>query len=204
MTDTPDRAEQAVRDRLVDLIDGPDAEPSAVPPMPEERPRDWLDDILNTEPADDEADEEQPPAKSAKPKRKPKPGQPESSQAKKRKKRKKPKPGQARTPWDRPPAPRQSLTEAWDAVPYRLKWLAYHSTAGYLGWTCGLVDYTTYVTAWIADTGMGPQAVFWGCVAAAAFLLYRRTRGWWWPIAMLAAVPAVSIVVGVLLYAPTV
>lgn len=124
----------------------------------------------------------------------------------KRPRKKKPRdPAAPRTAWDtRPPSPRQSLIEAWDRVPYRLKWLAYHASAAYLGWSAGLVDYATYVTAWIAGTGLvGPQAVFWYCVAAATFLLYRRTRGWLLPAAWLAAVPVTSVVVGVLLYAPT-
>lgn len=114
-------------------------------------------------------------------------------------------PATPRTAWDtRPPSPRQSLIEAWDRVPYRLKWLAYHASAAYLGWSAGLVDWVTYVTAWIAATGpAGPQAVFWYCAAGATFLLYRRTRGWWLPVAWLAAVPACSTVLGVLLYAPT-
>jgi hypothetical protein len=30
--------------------------------------------------------------------------------------------------------------------------------------------------------------------------MWRRTRGWWWPVAWLCAVPVSSTVVGVLLY----
>ncbi|MFE7072692.1 hypothetical protein ACFU96_21680 [Streptomyces sp. NPDC057620] len=110
-----------------------------------------------------------------------------------------------RSAWDtQPPAPRQSLIEAWGRIPYRFKWLAYHASAAYLGWATGLVSWATYVTAWIAATGLlSVQAVFWYCAAAATFLLYRSTRGWPLPIAWLAAVPACSTIVGVLLYAPT-
>jgi hypothetical protein len=65
----------------------------------------------------------------------------------------------------------------------------------------GLVDYATYVTAWIASTGLvGPQAFFWYAAAAATFLAHRSTRGIWWPLAWLAAVPVSSTVVGALLY----
>lgn len=153
------------------------------------RPRDWLDDILDSthEPAEPE------PAAAAK--RKPK------AKARK-KKRRKTRPAAARTAWDtRPPSPRQSLIDAWDNVPYRLKWLAYHASAAYLGWSMGLVDYATYVTAWIVDTGLiGVQAFFWYGAATCTFLLYRRARTWWWPIAWLAALPAASTVTGVLLY----
>jgi hypothetical protein len=111
-------------------------------------------------------------------------------------------PAAPRTAWDtRPPSPRQSLADAWDRVPYRLKWLAYHASAAYLGWTIGLVGWATYVTAWIARTGLvGPQAIFWYLVGAATLLLHHRTRTWWRPVAWLAAVPASSTVVGVLLY----
>ena len=191
---------------------GPDADPApAIPPMPTDPPSDWLDILLadNATPAvadqDDEAEEDEPtaepdaPAPAATTKTKP------QAKARKRKKRrgKKPDPNTPHTPWDaRPQDPRQSLVEAFDRIPYRLKWLAYHASAAYLGWSAGLVDYATHVTAWIADTGFGPQAWFWCGVGAATFLLYRRTRGHWWPVAWCAAVPVTSTVVGVLLYAP--
>ncbi|MEV4227275.1 hypothetical protein AB0J81_09225 [Streptomyces bobili] len=184
--------------------------PDAVLPMPAARPRDWLDEIVDTdlapaveklatptpepEPLDEEPADVPAPVAKTKPKPAHKPG----------KKRKKSKPGAARAAVDtRPDDPRQSLAEAWDRVPYRLKWLAYHASAAYLGWTVGLVNWATYVTAWIAATGLlGPQALFWYAAAGGTVLIYRRTRGWWRPVAWLAAVPATSTVVGVLLYAP--
>ena len=173
----------------------------AVPPAPVERSRDWLDDILDGPPA---AAAEKPaptrrPALAKASAQKPKP---KSPRAKKRRKEKGRGPAPSRTAWDsRPPSPRQSLAEAYDRIPYRLKWLAYHASAAYLGWTVGLVDWVTYVTAWIAATGPGSlQAAFWYGAGAATFLLYRQTRGRWRPIAWLAAVPASSVVVGVLLY----
>lgn len=184
---------------------GPDA---SLPPKPthlpdgfEPRERDWLDDIIET-PLPEAAPEPEP-AASPRPAeaRKPKP----SAKKKRRRKRKRSKAGAARTAWDtRPQSPRQSLLDAWDQVPYRLKWLGYHSSAAYMGWELGAVDYATYVTAWIADTGLlGVQATFWYGAALATFLLYRRTRSWWWPVAWLTAIPACSTVAGVLLYAPT-
>lgn len=146
-----------------------------------------------------------------KPKTKPtaKPKKPQAAKPKKAKTRTKKwnrpqrhNPTAPRTAWDtRPPTPRQSLLEAWAAVPCRLKWLAYHASAAYLGWMVGLVDWVTYVTAWIAHTSLiGPQAIFWYAAAAAAFLLHHATRRRWLPVAWLAAVPASSVVVGVLLY----
>lgn len=171
--------------------------PNAIPPKPAVRPRDWLDDILNT-PA---APEPKPTVAEPKARPAPKPAAHTKPKAK-AKKRKAPKPGRARTAWDsRPPSPRQSLLDAVDRIPYRLKWLAYHGSAAYLGWSVGLVGWVTYVTAWIADTGLiGVQAFFWYGAAACTFLFHHRTRRWWWPVAWLTAVPASSVVVGVLLY----
>lgn len=183
--------------------------PAAVPPKPADRPKDWLDDILNSPPpAAEEAPAPAPepgpgPAPAGKPThtpaKKPKTPKPKPKKAKKAGRR---TPGQARTAWDsHPPSPRQSLAEAYDRIPYRLKWLTYHASAAYLGWSIGLVDWVTYVTAWIAATGRDSmQAALWYGTAAAAFLLYRQTRGQWFPVAWLAAVPASSVIVGVLLY----
>jgi hypothetical protein len=204
MSRTPGADELRVRALLIARQVGPDA----IPPKPAARPRDWLDDILATDLAP--ATEEQP---QPEPQEKPKPAAPakateprpaKAPTKKKAKKARKPKPGAPRAAFDgRPPAPRQSLAEAWDRVPYRLRWLAYHASAAYLGWSTGLVGWATYVTAWIAQTGLvGPQALFWYAAAGGTVLVYRRTRGWWRPAAWLAAVPVTSTVVGVLLYAP--
>ncbi|MFC7983824.1 hypothetical protein [Streptomyces sp. NPDC057336] len=179
---------------------GPDASPPAVPPKPTARPRDWLDDILDS-PAP------KPPAPTT-PSRPAPASQPEAKQptAKPTPKTKRRKPGKntaqhAPLTWET--SPRQSLADAVDRIPPRLKWLTYHATAAYLGWTVGLVDWVSYVTAWIADTGLiGIQAGLWYATAGGTFLLHRRTRRWWLPVAWLAAVPASSVVVGVLLYAP--
>jgi hypothetical protein len=196
----PGADELRIRSLLVARGVGPDA----IPPKPAARPRDWLDDILDSNPAPavEEPTEPEPAAEPTV--EAPVKEQQQRPKKKRAKDGKRPKPGAARTAWDtRPPAPRQSLTEAWDRVPYRLRWLAYHATAAYLGWSVGLVGWSTYVTAWIADTGpVGPQAFFWYAVAGLTVLIYRRTRGWWTPAAWLAAVPATSTVVGVLLYAP--
>jgi hypothetical protein len=183
--------------------------PDAVPPKPTQRPKDWLDDILDSPPASTKEQAPAPPQPAPEPARekpqaqKPNSLKPKPKEKKRGRKKGKPRnPGQARTAWDtRPPSPRQSLAEAYDRIPYRLKWLAYHASAAYLGWTVGLVGWVTYVTAWIAATGLGSaQAAFWYGAAAAAFLLYAQTRRQVLLTAWLAAVPASSIVVGVLLY----
>lgn len=177
-----------------DLTHEADEEPTEDEPETAES-----DDEPDPEPDEKPADSE-PEGKPAVPAEKTK----VSPKKKPQKRAKKPQPGAPRAAWDtRPQSPRQSLIEAYDAVPYRLRWLAYHASAAYLGWSAGLVDYATYVTAWIADTGFGPQAWFWCGVGAATLLLHRRTRGLSWPVAWCAAVPAASTVVGVLLYAPT-
>lgn len=176
-----------------------------IPPKPAAPPRDWLDDIINdnatgpepTPEPDAEPDEEpaEAPAKKATP-------PPKAGRKKKQEKAEKPRPGAPRTAWDsRPQSPRQSLLEAWDRVPYRLKWLIYHLTAAYMGWSMGLVDWCTSVTAWIsAGRSTDPQSIFLYAVGVAAFILHHATRQRWWPVAWLAAVPASSLVVGVLLY----
>lgn len=197
MSQNPGADERRVRALLVAREVGPDA----IPPTPTARPRDWLDELLASDPEPAPVVEEaqpEPPAPAAPPARK----QPAKKTKKGGKKQRHPKPGAPRTAWDtRPASPRQSLIEAWDAVPYRLKWLAYHGTAAYLGWSVGLVDWATYVTGWIAATGpTSGQAWFWYATAAGAVLLYRRTRTWWRPVAWLAAVPVTSTVAGVLLY----
>jgi hypothetical protein len=183
--------------------------PDAVPPKPSVRPRDWLDDRNDTEttPAAEADDQETDNTALAEPETAAEP--PQKSPARRapkprKKKQKKPKPGAPHAGVDtRPASPRQSLADAWDNIPTRLKWLAYHASAAYLGWSVGLVDWSTYVTRWIASTGLvGPQAFFWYVVAAGTVLIYRRTRSWWTPVAWLAAVPVTSTVVGVLLYAP--
>lgn len=213
MTENQGADELRVRAILKDRGVGPDAATPAVPPKPTGRPRDWLDDILDTKhatkPAPKPVVAEKPkpaPAARAVEKTSPKPSPAETKpQAKTKKRKKKPKrpgPDTPRSAFDTPETtPRQSLLDAWGAVPYRLKWLAYHVAAGYLGWSVGLVGWWTYVTAWIAETGLlGWQAIFWHVVAVLEFLIYHRTRGAWLPVAWLAAVPATSTVVGVLLY----
>ncbi|MBW1603411.1 hypothetical protein JJV70_15125 [Streptomyces sp. JJ66] len=100
-------------------------------------------------------------------------------------------------------SPRAALADTWHHAPARLRWLTYHATAAAAGWTLGLVDYATHITAWIAANGLThPQAWFWYAIAAATALLHHRTRGLWLPVAWPAAIPLASTITGITLYAP--
>jgi hypothetical protein len=163
---------------------GPDAPPPAtpIPPRPTARPRDWLDDILDSSSA--------PPQPGPVPSTPPPPPAPPTVPAP-------PVPPVPR----RKPAPRQALTDAWHTAPPRLRWLAYHATAAAAGWRLGIVDWATDTTAWYAaGHWTAPSAwVIYGLTAMACGL-YRRSRAWAWPIAWTAAIPVSAATAGLLLY----
>lgn len=196
MSTRPGADERRIRAILQQRGVGPDA----IPPRPAARPRDWLDDILDTPaPAPQSKPAPVTPKTSGPAQKTNAAGKPQPKRGKRRPRKDSSTPQRAPLTWNQ--SPRQSLADAWDRVPGRLKWLAYHASAACLGWTTGLVGWTTYVTAWIADNGPAhPQAIFWYAVGAGTFLLHHSTRRRWLPIAWLAAVPASSTVVGVLLY----
>lgn len=202
MPETPplEADEREIRNRLRALGVGPDA----IPPKPTVRPRDWLDDLLDTQPAPEpEPAEEQPQPAPAAPEKTPEPPK-KTRTPKPRKKQKQPKPGTPRAGVDSRPAPvRQSLADAWGQVPPRLKWLAYHASAAVFGWWLGWVGWATDTAAWYAaGHWTTPSAwVLYG-LGVCTCALYSKTRSWRLPVAWMAAVPVTSIVVGVLLYAP--
>lgn len=211
MTAGPGADELRIRQILRQHEVGPDAiDPPAVPPKPAQPPRDWLDDILddNAEPAapveEPAAAEPEPTADKPVQKRPSRPRTRKPSGHKKKDSRPKHRsaPAAPRTAWDsRPAAPRQSLAEAWDRVPYRLKWLAYHATAVGAGWRIGLVGWATHTAAWFAaGRWTSAQAFVLYGLGACVIALYRRSRGWAWPAAWAAVIPLSSVVVGVLLY----
>lgn len=208
MTDTtPGADERRIRALLVTRGVGPDA----APPKPTARPRDWLDDILDTPPTA-KPETKKPavkPAATPDPEKKPatepsksKPPQPKAPRKKKPKKRTRPPAGAPRTAWDsRPPANRQSLTDAWDNIPRRLKWLAYHATAAAAGWPLGWVAWGTDTAAWYAaGHWTTPSAWTLYGLGIALIALYRRSRHWIPAAAWAAAVPVSSVTLGVLLY----
>lgn len=196
--------ELRVRVRLRQLVDGPAPQPPAMPPGPPPdgyraaaRPRDWLDDILDsntTPPAERPArgpvplpgpvfkEPAAPTPPPAKPSRKPR--------------RQRPAPGP-----EQQADPRQSLLDAWDRTPRRVRWLAHHATAAVPGWWLGWVDWGTDTAAWYAAGHWTTTSAFvlYG-LGACALALYRRSRHWAWPAAWAAAIPVSSVALGVLLY----
>lgn len=172
--------------------------PDAIPPKPTARPRDWLDEILDSPapapqaPAAPQAAEEPAPRPEAEP------------QPKKRKKggSKRAKAQTAPIGWDN--SPRQSLLDAWDGISPRTRWLIHHATAAAAGWPIGLVGWGSNTAAWFAaGHWTAPSAwVLYG-LGLCAISLYRRARTWAWPVAWAAAIPVSSVTAGVLLYAPT-
>ncbi|MGW5409007.1 hypothetical protein [Streptomyces spiralis] len=204
MSAGPGADELRIRDILVTRGVGPDAHPP-VPPRPSHRPRDWLDEILEAPPP---APAPEPEASEPEPTPPAQPADPPTKRKRKGKKRPHqpaPSPGAPRTAWDtRPPDPRQSLAEAWDRIPYRLKWLASHAAAAAVGWRLGIVDWGTHTAAWYAaGHWTSPSAwVLYG-LGACCTALHWRARRWAWLIAWAASIPLSSVVVGVLLYGTT-
>lgn len=182
--------------------------PAALPP----RPRDWLDDILDApatpepEPAEatpadqpgpePEAPAGKPGARKAKKSKEAKAAEPKHQAAKRR-----PAPGAPRSGWDVPTDPKQSLADAWDRIPHRLKWLAAHLAAAAAGWRLGIVSWATNTAAWFAaGHWASPSAFVVYGLGAGVWALHRRARAWAWPVAWAASIPISSFVVGVLLY----
>ncbi|MGW6481301.1 hypothetical protein ACWGDS_25970 [Streptomyces sp. NPDC055059] len=106
--------------------------------------------------------------------------------------------GERRAVWA---TPRSSLLDALDHTPRRAQWLAYHLTAAAAGWRLGIVDWATGTADWFA-AGHWTSSTAWVVygLGACAVALYRRSRPWIWPAAWAAAIPASSVVVGVLLH----
>lgn len=194
----PGADELRVRRHLHQLLDKPPTMPPGPPPdgYQAARPKDWLDDILDgnadpapaptTEPVQAATSEDSEPESVDEPEPEPTPAKPRRRPAYRR-------PAQH--------APRQSLLDAWDNVPPRLRWLAYHATAAGTGWALGWVDWGTDTAAWYAAGHWSSPSgfVLYG-LGACALALYRRARWWAWPFAWAAAIPVSSVVLGALLY----
>jgi hypothetical protein len=176
----------------------PDDEDDDEPEDGEDEP-DGEDDVdqEDGQEGDDEEDGEEtrPRSRSAQPRNR------SRSQTRSRGKRSRRGPGVPQSPLDRPPAPRQSLLDAYAAVPLRIRWLVLHASAAAAGYRMGWVDYATRTAAWIAANGfLTASAVFWYAVAVGCEFLRHRFQRSRLPVRWLAAVPIASIVVGTLLY----
>lgn len=177
--------------------------PDALPPMPSERPRDWLDDLLDSNaptpaPAKEAAEPKPEPAKP----KKPQPGNARKARKRNRQQAKRHNPDMPRSAWDNEPrSPRQSLLDAWDNVPPRLKWLLFHAAAAGIGWRLGWVRWSTNTAAWFAaGHAMTFSAFVLYGLGVGALALYRYFQTRMWPVALAAAVPVSSVVLGLLLY----
>ncbi|MEU1155750.1 hypothetical protein ABZ369_22415 [Streptomyces sp. NPDC005918] len=207
MTDTrPGADELRVRGILRARGVGPAAAPP-VPPKPTAPPRDWLDDILDSNTAGPAPTKAAPqPEPEGESTAAPAPRRPSAVRRVLRPKSGTGggKTGRAAAPHPAVTDPRTSLVDALDAVPHRLRRLAANSTAAGLGWSLGLVDFTRDICAWVDLHGPAdPQSIFWFVVGIACLALHHSGRGRWAPVAWLDSVPAASAVLGVLLYAPT-
>jgi hypothetical protein len=200
MTAQPGADELRIREILRRRQVGPDAvTPPAAAPKSAVRSRDWLDEILDAPRPPAPAPAQTAPGVVAK--------RPTSDTKKRKPKRRRRRargrnPDAPRTAWDtRPPHPRQSLIEAWDRIPYRLKWLGSHLAAAAAGWRLGILDWATDTTAWYAaGHWTSPSAWVLYALGVCCAALYRRARRWAWPVAWAATVPVSSVVVGVLLF----
>ncbi|MER7801233.1 hypothetical protein ABTX71_12970 [Streptomyces parvulus] len=203
MSAKPGADERRIRSILQQRGVGPDA----IPPKPTIRPRDWLDDILDSPapaPAVRAPEPPRPAALAARPVEKtPPPRAPEPQQPAVPPAHRVPTPRQTRTAapigFDR--GPRQSLLDAFDRTSPRTRWLAHHATAAAAGWPLGITSWATDTAAWYAaGNWTAPSAwVLYG-LGLCTLALYRRSRTWAWPVAWAAAIPTSSVVVGLLLY----
>lgn len=117
-----------------------------------------------------------------------------------------PDPRNSRPAYRGGPVLRQTPRQWWNSVPAARKHLAYNGTALGIGWYAGLPQYVTLQVGRLADTydsWREPGATAWCLVVVVAWWSDRATRHWWWPFALLARVPGISVFVGVLLYGST-
>jgi hypothetical protein len=163
----PDTDERRIRAHLRELVDGPAAEPPAMPPGPppdgyQARERDWLDDILDNGPAsaskpehepappedwwaplyqDDEADLDTFTGNTHASTTPPQPDRtPDTEDHDQDITDQAPAKAPKKPRPAAPEAPRQSLIEATARIPRRIRWLTYHASAAGAGWWLGWVD----------------------------------------------------------------
>jgi hypothetical protein len=85
----------------------------------------------------------------------------------------------------------------------RVRWALYNGGAGLVGWGLGLerLDHWT-ITTCARDTGSPTAAIILGLglIAAVRYLIDRRTRHWWPPLAWFCRIPLATAVLGLALY----
>lgn len=101
--------------------------------------------------------------------------------------------------------PRQSIADALRHLSRPQIWALYNGAAAALGWGLGISSFVTHEITYLVATSHSPAdpyCLFWYATAAAVIWADWRTRGWWPPLAWACRIPAVSLALGVLLYAP--
>lgn len=223
MYEPDDDGERAVHDQLVALVDGT-ARPAADDAPKEERARDWLDDIIDS---DATAPAEEPEAEAAPEPRAwwshkrsgantSAPQQPEETEARSDSEDAEepeeprdtprafePQPGY----WPRPHIP-AAVTRTWDrsetAISPKTRSFLYNASAAGAGWALGLY----HQFAWALNdcgtsTGISGALVLGiGGSLLIAHVWDRRTRHWWPGIAWAARIPLATAMLALALYAP--
>ncbi|WP_200308214.1 hypothetical protein [Streptomyces adelaidensis] len=169
---------------------GPDATPPlpAVPPKPTARPRDWLDDILDSGPTPGPAIKKKP----AEPK----------AQAPDRAPAFAPQPDYYPQP-HMPAALTHAPGRAQAALSHGTRRFLYNASAAGVGWSLGLYDQFASVIADCGRSSIGGAIVLGvGATLLIAHVWDRRTRHWWPGIAWGARIPLATAVVALALWAP--
>ena len=163
----------------------------AVPPKPSTPARDWLDDILDSNPAPAapaaETDKD-PDQAEDEPEDKPRTFEPQPDY------------------WPRPHLP-ATLTHIPDraeaAISHGTRRLLYNATAAGAGWGLGLYEQFAHVIADCGTTSIGAALVVsTSSIALIAHVWDRRTRHWWPGIAWCARIPLATAILALALWAP--
>lgn len=202
MSQQPGADELRIRATLIRQGVGPDADPDApvraappVPPKPTARPRDWLDNLLDSnKPA---------PAPASEPAGEPdEPDEDEEEQVGKPRAFE-PQPGY----WPRPHMPAAVARipgRAEAAISHGTRRFLYNATAAGAGWVLGLYQQFAHAIADCATTTSigGALVLGIGSTALIAHVWDRRTRHWWPGIAWCARIPLATAVLALALWAP--
>jgi len=104
------------------------------------------------------------------------------------------------------PVLRQTPLAWWRGISATTRWGLYNGCALGIGWYFGIPQFVRDEVAYLAGTygsWSAPGVGIWYVAPLMAWMLSHSSRHWWPPAALLARVPWISIVVGVLLYGST-